>query len=172
MSLKSKKYKLVWVILLVSIVLVAFSGSVLQAQEQSPNSAATAKLKVLSESMAASDITEIRRLIEAGADVNVINKKGVTPLFQASVEGHYEIVKLLLDAKADVNKARTTNGITPLFWASGEGHYEVVKLLLDAKADVNIKVEIEGKEYTVLSAAKEGGHTSIVKLLKEYGAKE
>jgi len=54
MSLKSKKYKLVWVILLVSIVLVAFSGSVLQAQEQSPNSAATAKLKVLSESMAAS----------------------------------------------------------------------------------------------------------------------
>ena len=172
MSLKSKKYKLVWVILLVSIVLVAFSGSVLQAQEQSPNSAATAKLKVLSESMAASDITEIRRLIAVRADVNVINKKGVTPLWEASWNGHTEVVKLLLDAGAYVNIADTIIGITPLCMASFEGHYEVVKLLLDAKADVNIKAEIEGKEYTALSAAKEEDHTRIVKLLKEYGAKE
>jgi len=103
--------------------------------------------------------------------MNKADKDGATPLREASGYGYTEIVKLLLATGADVNKADII-GVTPLCMASLEGHYEIVKLLLDAKADVNIKVEIEGKEYTVLSAAKEGGHTSIVKLLKEYGAKE
>ena len=87
MSLKSKKFRFSWVVLLVSIVL-AFSGNVLHAQEQSPNSTVTIKLKVISESMDASDINEIRRLIEAGADVNVINKNNSTPLCVASEHGH------------------------------------------------------------------------------------
>ncbi len=103
MSLKSKKLRFIWKILFVSIVIVAFGGSIISAQEQSPNSTVTIKLKVLSGSMDASDITEIRKLIEAGADVNVINKYGATPLIMASQKGYAEVVKLLLDAKADVN---------------------------------------------------------------------
>ena len=91
-------------------------------------SSPTAKLKVLSESMDADDITEIRALITAGADVNVRNKYDVTPLFTASCYGHIEIVKLLLANKANVNFA-LTDGRTSLFVASQTGHKRIVELL-------------------------------------------
>jgi len=51
-------------------------------------------------------------------------------------------------------------------------HYKVVKLLLADGADVNAKASKAGKNYTPLSIAKEMGHTQIIKLLKEYGAKD
>ena len=89
--------------------------------------------------MTRKDITKIQEAIQSGADVNVRNKYGVTPLLMASQNGHAEVVKLLLAAKADVNAAMT-NGVTPLFIASEKGHTEIVKLLLAARADVNIRV--------------------------------
>lgn len=55
--------------------------------------------------MDANDITEIKKLIAAGADVNVINKYGATPLIIASLKGYTEVVELLLEAKADVHIA-------------------------------------------------------------------
>ena len=79
--------------------------------------AATARLKTVTEPGNAGDLAEIGRLLEAGADVNVRNKFGVTPLMMASKEGHAEIVKLLLANKADVNAAHT-DGRTPLMVAS------------------------------------------------------
>ena len=43
-------------------------------------------------------------LLEKKADVNARkHTDGATPLFTAAIGGHTEIVKLLLDNKADVN---------------------------------------------------------------------
>ena len=50
-----------------------------------------------------------------------------------------------------------------------QGHTEIVKLLLVAGADVNAK---ENEGDTPLSIAKQKEHTQIIKLLKEYGAKD
>ena len=86
-------------------------------------------------------------------------------------QGHIEVVKLLLKAKADVNLA-TADGWTPLFMASQEGHTRVVKLLLDERADVNIKADLNGKLSTALKSAKKNGHADVVSLLEKYGAKE
>ncbi|MFC1653133.1 ankyrin repeat domain-containing protein [Planctomycetota bacterium] len=104
---------------------------------QSDADKATVKLKVLSESMDAIDIVQIRKLITDGADVNITNKHGVTPLLKASHNGHTEVVKLLLESGANVD-ATDTNGSTSLILASMRGHSEIVKLLLEANADVNI----------------------------------
>uniref|UniRef100_A0A6I8MYT6 Fibronectin type III and ankyrin repeat domains 1 n=1 Tax=Ornithorhynchus anatinus TaxID=9258 RepID=A0A6I8MYT6_ORNAN len=49
-------------------------------------------------------------LIEAGADVNVRDKDGKTPLMVAVLNNHEELVQLLLDKGADPN---VTNEVTP-----------------------------------------------------------
>ncbi len=53
------------------------------------------------------------------------------PLFLASLQGHTEVVKLLLAAGADVNaKASKAGGTyTPLRIAKMKGHTPVIKLL-------------------------------------------
>lgn len=94
---------------------------------------ATEQLKILSEAMKAEHITEIRRLIQAGADVNVINKNGLTPLMVACGLGYTDIARLLLEAKADVTiKARFFGKeYTPLSVAQQWNHPDIVKLLKD-----------------------------------------
>ena len=54
----------------------------------------------------------------------------MTPLSMASMKGHLEIVRALLDAKAGANKA-DNDGWTPLDEAVNGGHDEVADLLRD-----------------------------------------
>jgi len=60
-----------------------------------------------------------------------------TPLYAATEERHTEIVKLLLDEKADMNARAGNDGDTLLYNAAVGGQVEIVKLLLENKADVN-----------------------------------
>ena len=61
---------------------------------------------------------DIRRLLSGGAaDVNHVDERGRTPLMAASVNGHVEIVDMLLAAEANAN-AVDGNGLTALYLAS------------------------------------------------------
>jgi ankyrin repeat protein len=79
-----------------------------------------------------------------------------------------DIVKLLLDAGADVNLQGGNYG-TALQAASAGGHSRSVRLLLDAGADVNL---MGGKYGSALQAAQQNGHDGIVDLLLSAGAKD
>ena len=73
-----------WVVLLVLV----FTGiNSIALVDQSEADKATAKLKVLSESLEANDIAQIRDLVKAGADVNAASKDGVTSLMIVSQGG-------------------------------------------------------------------------------------
>ncbi len=67
-------------------------------------------------------------------------------LHAASLRGHVEIVRLLLDKGADVNAQGGDLG-NALYVASDGGHAEIVRLLLDKGVDVNV----QGGEYIYMA---------------------
>jgi ankyrin repeat protein len=106
-------------------------------------------------------------LIAKGADVNVKNKDGSTPLHEASFWwGKIDVVEVLIAKGAAVN-VKTNDRHTPLHWASLKGHIDVVKLLIAKGADVNVK----NKDGTTpLHKASEYNRIKVVKLLIAKGA--
>jgi ankyrin repeat protein len=68
--------------------------------------------------------------------INDVSEDGITSLIAASSEGNAECVKLLVEAKADVN-AKDKDGTNSLMAAAARGHLEVVSALLPAGANVN-----------------------------------
>jgi ankyrin repeat protein len=60
----------------------------------------------------------------------------MSPLLYAARDGRLDIVKILLDAKADVDQA-DANGITPLINAITNNHVDVARFLIDHGADIN-----------------------------------
>jgi ankyrin repeat protein len=77
-------------------------------------------------------------LVAAGADVNVMID-GMSALSFAAVFNNIDTVKLLIEAKADVDAHSNRWGITPLMWACDSGQIESIKLLIEAKADLGAK---------------------------------
>ena len=77
------------------------------------------------------NIEDVKKALDAGADVNAKDNTGFTALIWASIYGHTEIVRKLLNAGADVN-AKTNSGQTALIGASINRHTEVVKILEEA----------------------------------------
>ena len=59
-------------------------------------------------------------------------------MHSAASDGYLEVVRLLLEAGADKNAARS-DGVTALWAAGRHGHLEVVRLLLEADSDKNAR---------------------------------
>uniref|UniRef100_A0A8C7ZTU1 Ankyrin 1, erythrocytic b n=1 Tax=Oryzias sinensis TaxID=183150 RepID=A0A8C7ZTU1_9TELE len=89
-----------------------------------------------------------------------------TPLHCAARMGHKELVKLLLDYKANPDSA-TTAGHTPLHIAAREGHIHTIRILLDAGAQ---QVKMTKKGFTPLHVASKYGKVDVAELLLERGA--
>lgn len=84
-------------------------------------------------SLAKLDIAEhqtvVQRLFQL-ADVNVRAKKhGQTALMLATSHGNYEMVRMLLEAGADIN-IQDEDGSTALMCAAEHGRMDIVKILL------------------------------------------
>jgi len=108
----------------------------------------------------------IRELIEQGADVNVRNELGHTPLIIACYHGHYEIARLLLATGSDVN-ASDNGGNTALMGVSFKGYADLTELLIHHGADLNAQ---HGNGGSALMFAVMFGRNAVAKLLLENGA--
>jgi uncharacterized protein len=99
------------------------------------------------------DVEVVRLLLAHGANPSLPTVPGVTPMMMAAGTGYsgrdsrgryqteeqaMEIIKLLLDAGADINQ-RANDGGTALHGAAGRGRNELVKMLVASKADLTIK---------------------------------
>jgi ankyrin repeat protein len=107
-------------------------------------------------------------LLKRGASLTANTRIGHhTPLHVAARGGHAAVVRLLVDAGADV-RALTTTGAAPLHFAAASGSAETVTALLDRGADVNVREP--QWEQTPLMFAASLGRTAVVKTLLARGA--
>ena len=115
------------------------------------------------------DMEAVKQFIDEGADVNVKNKVGSTPLLYAAV--HKEIIELLIAKGADVN-AKNNSGWTPLLMAVLGDRKEVIELLIAKGADVNAKdSRKDSRGKTPLDWAIEKNYTETADLLRKHGGK-
>jgi len=105
-------------------------------------------------------------LIAHGADVNVTNSDGYTPLHWTASSDYVALAQLLLAKGANVN-ARDNFGNTPLHFAVFNGHDSIVQLLINHGTDINATNSIGN---TPLHFAVFNGHDSVVQLLINHGA--
>jgi hypothetical protein len=84
--------------------------------------------------VARSDLLWIRFLLQRGADPNIRNRKGITPVQLATALGFTDGVEALIKGGASINVADQT-GETPLIAAVHARNVPLVRLLLDKGAD-------------------------------------
>merc|ERR1711959_131805 len=83
----------------------------------------------------------VKEHIAEGAPLNEADHCGVlmdTPLIRAAHNGHYQMVKFLIEQGADVN-ALDMGESTALHWSAMRGHVEIVKYLLEAGSDKQVR---------------------------------
>ena len=107
-------------------------------------------------------------LIKAGAEVNMPDHTGVTPIIEACKQGQEDITRLLLfEFGAHVN-AVDTDRESSLMAAASRGYVDLVKLLLEDGADVNLAKYQDGTTALMLPSIH--GLIDIVSLLLEHDA--
>ncbi len=79
-------------------------------------------------------IAVLERLIRRGADVNLQDQSGRSPLIAAVLMNRIDSAGLLLAAGADVNRP-DRHGATALFYAADAGFFELARLLLERGAN-------------------------------------
>jgi len=138
---------------------------------------------------------EVQRLVREGADINIRDKEGTTALTRATMVGHTEIVKFLLNNTSLDSKQK----LTALMWAERRGHAEITQFLKEAGVNIaeaslndqllyaaikggigevklllNKGVKVDAKDTkdgsTALLLAAEKGHRQIIELLLDRGA--
>uniref|UniRef100_UPI0037E96708 ankyrin repeat and SAM domain-containing protein 6-like n=1 Tax=Semicossyphus pulcher TaxID=241346 RepID=UPI0037E96708 len=80
-------------------------------------------------------------LEEDPTQVNSSNQEGASPLMMAAVSGQLEVVQLMVEKKADIDKQDGVHGWTALMQATYHGNKDIVKYLLSQGADVNLRAK-------------------------------
>lgn len=122
-------------------------------------------MAVLSQAAQRGHKNVVRMLFAANAKVN--SYENCTALMHAARQGCAEIVQILLDADAEVDRDYP-NG-TALMYAAEKGYEDVVAMLIRANADVN-HMDNSKRWTPFLCAAKNGRH-KVMHMLFLAGAK-
>ena len=123
----------------------------------------------------------IRCLLDAGANMERMNSRGMFPLLMAAHEGQVDIVCQLLEAQANVNQTGS-DGLTALLAAVAEGHVDVLKCLLKARANPCTPLNNGSTPWSIANSVKYDrrhreieacvNHTEILQCLRKAGAQE
>ena len=122
----------------------------------------------LCDAVDSNELERVMLLVKEGADKDMFDDDGLTPLHRASFQGHFDILQYLVEQGATIDKTTTPPGEwTPLASAAANGQLEVVRYLLEQGADRD-KADCDGR--TPLHDAAREGHLETAMLLMSYGA--
>ncbi|XP_041839354.1 cyclin-dependent kinase 4 inhibitor B [Melanotaenia boesemani] len=116
----------------------------------------------LTTAAAQGNTAHVRELLQAGAEVNGVNRFGRTAL-QVMMMGSAPVARVLLEHGADPNVADISTGTTPLHDAASLGFLDTVRLLLQAQANPQAR---DKATYLPVDLARQNGHTGVVALLE------
>ncbi|MHC4963243.1 MAG: ankyrin repeat domain-containing protein, partial [Planctomycetota bacterium] len=105
----------------------------------------------------------VRVLIQNGADPEVRDRQGLTPLVWGIYKKNESVLKALIEAGADVN-TRAYNGCTPLHYAVWVGSVELLKLLVENGGDLTAR---SYDKESVLDYAKKHNRVNILTYIEE-----
>jgi len=94
-------------------------------------------------------------------DINGEAWNGATPVWIVAQCGHADVLKILIDAKANLDKADEKN-LTPALIAVQNGHSSIIRLLAEAHVDLN---KIQTKDMTLARKAALHNHVNVIKEL-------
>ena len=92
----------------------------------------------------------VKLLVKAGANLEIVNEDGETPLYNAALHGNIEIVKFLIESGANINAVDGISHYTPLhiaIFCPGYGldmndyknYFNIATLLIKSGANLNIE---------------------------------
>ncbi|MBI3651311.1 MAG: ankyrin repeat domain-containing protein [Acidobacteria bacterium] len=110
------------------------------------------------------DISKVKALLASGADPNITDDTGDTPLMNSILARNKELIALLLP-KTNVNKTNN-DGFNALMYAAADGDAEIIKELISKGSKVDAQNQ-RGYSALMLAVARE--NKEIVKELLEQG---
>jgi len=113
------------------------------------------------------DLTSCELFLRAGFSADLADAKGVTALGLATRSAHPGILRLLLDAGADMNRRSRDRDNSPVMDAAADGMVEIVAELIRRGADLS-GVSRNGQNALVLAIGK--GAQDVAGLLLDAGA--
>lgn len=115
------------------------------------------------------DIDRARELVREGAPLNEFDEIGYTPLHYAVKAEHVTIIKLLLDAGANINaREEETNSDTAISVATENCSPSIVKLLLERGADPCIKGWMGNDANDRADQRKDGLREEVLQVLSQH----
>ena len=114
------------------------------------------------------DSAAVYQLIQQGTDVNELDANQDAPLVMAAYKGYDKIVRMLLEAGADVRAVDPGMKATALHAASYAGRTEAARVLIEYGIDIDKQGPYNG--YTALHDAIWQNNVEVVKVLLEAGA--
>jgi len=136
-------------------------------RSKNPGLSPSALRSRLFEASVSGNLLEVKLYIQEGADPNICDKDGFTPLMFAITNGDPRVTAYLIEHGSDVNM-RNIVGQTSLMLAALGGHRRIVEQLVRAGADVQA---VDQEKRSVLAwAASRGDFPEVISVLATFGA--
>jgi ankyrin repeat protein len=111
-------------------------------------------------------VAVVRRLLAAGAEPQVTDAYGWTPLMRAVEARRHDVVRVLLDAPGTDLATRQESGATALHIAAATGDLAMVRLLVNHGAD---RAVTDNGGRTPAAVARSVGHPDVAEFLRSPG---